>query len=131
MATAATDAPPSESGAGRPVAVKLSDESVPELVGRLVDDARGLVSAEIELYKAKAGERVSAYKAAAIFFAAAGVLALAALIALLVGLIMTLATLIGPGFATAAVVIVVLTVAAVLGMVGRGKLAKPDTGAPR
>lgn len=118
-------------GGGRPVAVTLSDESVPELVGRLVDDTRGLVSAEVELYKAKAAERVSAYKAAAIFFGAAGVLALAALIALLVGLIMTLATLIGPGFATAAVVIVVLTVAGVLAMVGRGKLAPPNTGAPR
>ena len=56
---------------------------------------------------------------------------LAALIALLVGLIMTLATLIGPGFATAAVVIGVLTIAAVLALIGRGKLAPPNTGAPR
>lgn len=119
------------STAGRPLAVQLSDESVPELVGRLLDDTRGLVSAEVELQKAKLGERVSAYKAAAIFFVAAGVLGLAALIALLVGLIMTLATLIGPGFATAAVVIAVLTIAAVLALVGRGKLAPPNTGAPR
>lgn len=118
-------------GEGRPRAVHLSDESVPELVGRLVEDTRGLVSAEVELQKAKLSERVSAYKTAAIFFAAAGVLGLCALIALLVGLIMTLATLIGPGFATAVVVIVVLTVAGVLAMIGRGKLAKPDTGAPR
>lgn len=116
---------------GRPVAVRLSDESVPELVGRLVDDTRGVVAAEVELYKAKAAERVSAYKSAAIFFGAAGVLALAALIALLVGLIMTLATLIGPGFATVVVVFAVLAIAAVLGLIGRGKLARPDTGAPR
>lgn len=116
---------------GRPVAVKLSDESVPELVGRLVDDTRGLVSAEVELYKAKISERVAAYKGAVIFFAAAGVLALLAGIGLVVGLIMTLATLIGPGFATAAVVIVLLTVAGVLAMIGRGKLAPPKTGAPR
>lgn len=133
MATAAapTTGPGSAANAGRPVAVKLSDESVPELVGRLVDDTRGLVSAEFELQKAKLGERVSAYKAAAIFFGVAAVLGLAALIALLVGLIMTLATLIGPGFATAVVVIGVLTAAAVLAMVGRGKLARPNTGAPR
>lgn len=136
MATTVTDAglkaandPARDSG--RPIAVKLSDEGVPELVGRLVDDARGVVSAELEFYKAKAGERVSAYKSAAIFFGAAGVLGLCALIALLVGLILTLATLIGPGFATAAVVIAVLTVAAVLGLIGRGKLAPPNTGAPR
>lgn len=133
MATAAPDlnATLASQGDGRPRAVKLSDESLPELVGRLVDDTRGVVSAEVELQKAKLSERVSAYKAAAIFFAAAGVLALAALIALLVGLIVTLATLIGPGFATAVVVIVVLTVAGVLAMVGRGKLAPPNTGAPR
>lgn len=118
-------------GEGRPRAIHLSDESVPELVGRLVDDTRGLVSAEVELQKAKLAERVSAYKTAAIFFAAAGVLGFCALIALLVGLIMTLATLIGPGFATLVVVIVVLTVAGGLAMIGRGKLAKPDTGAPR
>lgn len=118
-------------GSGRPIAVKLSDESVPELVGRLVDDTRGLVSAEVELYKAKLSERVAAYRTAAIFFAAAGVLGLCALIALLVGLIMTLATLIGPGFATAAVVLVVLTIAGILALIGRGKLARPNTGAPR
>lgn len=129
----AASAPPAqaETGTGRPVAVHLSDESVPELVGRLVDDTRGVVSAELELYRAKISERVAAYKTAAIFFAGAGVLALCALIALLVGLILTLATLIGPGFATAVVVIAVLTVAAVLGLIGRGKLAPPDTGAPR
>lgn len=132
MATAAAARTPANTdGKGRPISVQLSDETVPELVGRLVDDTRGLVAAEVELYKAKASERVAAYKTAAIFFAAAGVLALAALIALLVGLIMTLATLIGPGFATAAIVIAVFTVAAILGMIGVGKLAPPKTGAPR
>ena len=132
MATSAPARNPnSADGKSRPIAVQLSDETVPELVGRLVDDTRGLVAAEVELYKAKASERVAAYKTAAVFFAAAGVLALSALIALLVGLIMTLATLIGPGFATAAVVIVIFTIAAILGMIGVGKLAPPKTGAPR
>lgn len=101
------------------------DEGVAALVARLVDDTRDLAGAEIALYKARAGERASAYKNAAIFFVVAGVLALAALIALLVGLIITLATLVGPGFATAIVVVVVLVLAAVLGIVGKGKLAAP------
>jgi hypothetical protein len=118
-------------GSGRPTAIHLSDESVPELVGRLVDDTRGVVSAEVELYKAKLGERVAAYKAAVIFFAAAGVLALAGLIALLVGLILTLASLIGPGLATLVVVGAVFALAAVLALIGRGKLAPADTGATR
>ena len=101
------------------------DQNVSTLVSRLVGEARGLASAEVALVKARAGERVSAYRSAAIFFAIAGVLALAALIALLVGLILTIATLVGPGFATAIVVVVTLVVAAVLGIIGKGRLAAP------
>lgn len=101
------------------------EEGVTTLMGRLVDDSRNLVSAEIALYRAKVGERASAYKSAAIFFGAAAVLALAALIALLVGLIMSLATLIGPLGATAVVVVVVFLIAGVLGLIGRGKLRQP------
>ena len=101
------------------------EEKLSTIVGNLVDDTRELAKAEIALTKAKVGERVAAYKNAVIFFAVAGVLALCALIALLVGLIVSLATLIGPGFATAAVVIGTLVIAAVLGMIGKGKLAKP------
>lgn len=102
---------------------ELEDEPVATLMSRLVDDTRALAGAELALYKAKLGERTTAYKNAAIFFAAAGVLALAALIALLVGLILSLATLVGPGFATAIVVIVVLAIAGVLAVVGKNKLA--------
>ena len=105
------------------------DESLAALAGRAVEETRGVVSAEIELYKARFAERAAAYQSAAIFFVIAGVLALAALIALLVGLILTLATLIGPGLATAAVVGVVLLVAAVLGIVGKRKLAPANLGA--
>ncbi len=99
---------------------------VTTLVGRLVDESRTLVSAEIALYKAKAGERVSAYKSAIVFFAIAGVLGLAALVALLVGLIMALATVLHPIWATLIVVGVVLLLAAILGIVGKGRLAGPE-----
>jgi len=118
---------PAESSA----AARIDVATLPELVGRLVDDARSVVSSEVELYKAKAGERVSAYRSAAVFFVAAGVLALAALIALLVGLILTLATLVGPGYATAIVVVAVLAIAAVLGLIGKSRLqpAQPDVAA--
>lgn len=101
------------------------DVNVGVLVSRLVDETRTLAGAEIALYQARIGERVSAYKNAAIFFAIAGVLALAGLIALLVGAILALATLVGPGFATAIVVVVVFAIAGVLGIVGKGKLAPP------
>lgn len=98
------------------------EEGIGTLVTQLVDDARGLASAEVALVKARIGERTSAYKNAAIFFVGAGVLALAALIALLVGLILSLSTLIGPGLATAAVVIATLGIAAVLAIIGKGRL---------
>lgn len=103
----------------------LPEPSVAALVTQFVDDGRELVSAEVALYKAKASERLNAYKGAAIFFAAAGVLALAALIALLVGLILSFATLIGPGWATLAVIGVTLLIAGVLALIGKGRLAPP------
>jgi hypothetical protein len=99
------------------------EEGLATLVAQLVDDARGLASAEVALVKARVGERTSAYKNAAIFFVVAGVLALAGLIALLVGLILSLATLIGPGLATAAVVLAVFAIAGVLAIIGKGRLA--------
>lgn len=103
----------------------IEEEGITTLIGRLVDDSRHVVSAEIGMYKAKASERIAAYKSAIVFFAVAGVLALAALIALLVGLIMALATLVGPLLATVIVVVVVLALAGGLAFVGKGKLAAP------
>ena len=97
----------------------------PALVSRLVDDARDVARAEVGVYKAKAAERAQAYKGAVIFFGAAAVLALEALGALLVGLIMTLATLVGPGFATLIVVGGVFALAGVLAYLGKGRLAPP------
>ena len=102
-----------------------SGENVSALVSRLVGEARGLASAEVGLVKARVAERVAAYRNAVIFFAIAGVLAFSAFIALLVGLILTIATLVGPGFATAIVVVTCFVVAAVLGIVGKGRLAAP------
>lgn len=109
--------------AGAPIEVHVVErESVSSLFSRLVDDVRNLVKAEIALQKARLGERIAGYKSALVFFAAAGVLALAALIALLVGLIMTLTPRVGPGFATLIVVGTVLVVAAVLGLIGKSRL---------
>lgn len=106
-----------------PIRPEPADEGVSTLVHRAVEDARELARAEVALVKAKVGERTTAYKAAGAYFAVAGVLALAALEALLVGLILSLATLWGPGWATAAVVGGTLVIALVLGLVGKGKLA--------
>lgn len=103
----------------------VEDEGIATLVGQLIDDARGLAHAEVALVKARVGERANAYKNAAVFFVAAGVLALAALIALLVGAILALATLVGPGIATGIVVIGVLAIAGILALIGKSRLARP------
>lgn len=101
----------------------LHDEGVSTLIHRAVDDARALALAEVDLVKARVGDRIAVYKSVAIYFGIAGVLALAALIALLVGLILSLATLIGPGGATAIVIGATLAIAAILAFIGKGKLA--------
>lgn len=109
----------------RPDPLLEADEGISSLVHRAVEDARALAQAEVALVKAKVGERATAYKNAGLFFGIAAVLALAALVALLVGLILSLATLVGPGWATAIVVAGTLAVAGVLAVIGKGKLAPP------
>lgn len=101
---------------------RVLPDSIPQLVTQLATDARDVAKAEIALAKAKALFAVTRYRAAAIRFAIAGVLGLAALIALLIGAILSLATLIGPGWATLAVVGVVLVIAALLALSGKSAL---------
>ena len=114
----------------RPSPPASADEpSLATLFSTAASDARALAGAEVELFKARLGERVTAYRGAVTLFAIAGVLALAALIALLVGLILSLATLIGPGLATAVVVLATLILAGVLALIGKGRLAAPRHGA--
>jgi len=105
--------------AARPDASSLG---VSGLVSQLTDDAKEFARAEVALQKAKVGAAVGRYKNAVIFFAVAGVLALAGLIALLVGLIETLATKVGPGLATLIVVGIVFTTAGVLAVIGKNRL---------
>lgn len=108
----------------RPVLTPSVDEAgLTTLVARLTSDAREVARAEIALVKARVSDSITRYRNAAVFFAAAGVLALAALIALLVGLILTIATLVGPGFATLIVTGIVLVIAGVLAMIGKGRLS--------
>ena len=102
--------------------VPIEEPGIGQLVSQLAVDAREMALAEVALVKARASASVTRYKSAAVFFAIAGVLALAALIALLVGLIMTVATLIGPGWATLAVVGTVLLIAVILGLIGKSRL---------
>lgn len=104
----------------------LGEPSIPHLFARLTSDAREVAHAEIGLAKARIADGVTRYRTAAIYFAIAAVLGFTSLIALLVGLILSLATLVGPGFATAIVVGVVLILAAILALRGKAALGSGD-----
>ena len=86
------------------------EESIADLVGRLIDDGREVARAEVNLYRQIARRRSARAKSGIVRLVAAGILAWFAGIALTVGLVIALATLIGPlasGLLIAAVVGVV------------------------
>ena len=91
------------------------DESIGDLFGRLVDDAKGFGQAELDYYRILVRERLRAAKTSLWMGAVAMSLALAASVALVVGLVLTLAPLVGPGWATLIVVSVALGFASLMG----------------
>ena len=104
------------------------DESLGTLVVRLVDDAKAYARAEVGVWKAVASARSSDAVMAIAFGAGAVAFALAALTALLVGLILLLRLWIGIGGATAVVVVAALLLAGVLGMMAQSRFRKVTSG---
>lgn len=94
------------------------EESFPELVSRVVDDAKEVARAEVDLVKARAVEKVAGYRAAALLFAGAALLALLAAVGLVVGLLFILSVGLGPGWATLIVAGGLLLLAGLLGWLG-------------
>lgn len=92
-----------------------SDDSIPSLVARLVEDGRQFVRSELGLYRARLLSRADEARNAVIFAVLALSLAQATLVAALVGLLMVLRQPLGPGGATAVVV--------AAGLAGAGLLA--------
>lgn len=108
----------------------VEQPSISDLVHQLATDAREFASAEVAVAKAKALDRVGRYRTAGIYFGIAAVLGMAALPALLVGLIMTLTPLVGAGFATLIVIGLTLVLAGVIALIGKSRLA-PSQESPR
>ena len=100
-----------------------ADASIGDLFHQLVDEGRNLVGAEVNLYKQIALFRVGKAKAGLVALVAAGLLAYAALIAFLVGLVIGLADLIGPVLGGLVVLGVSGGVAFLLVRFGLGKMA--------
>lgn len=93
------------------------------LVMRLIDDAKAWAAAELAYAKAVAGERLRIARSGAVLLVAALVLLHGALIALFVGAVLSLATLVGPGWATLIVVGVSAVVAAILAKMAANRFA--------
>ena len=84
------------------------DESIGALLGRLAEDGRAFVKAEVNVYKAVAARRMKRARNGLIALAIGVVLLVCSVTALLLGLVLWLATLIGPllaGLAVAAALI--------------------------
>lgn len=105
------------------IAPAQPDEGLGDLVSRLVADARTYATAEAALLRETATSRARAARGGAVMLVAALLLVSAAVTALIVGVLMTLAEAVGPAWATAIVVVVTLVVAGLLGWLGARKLS--------
>ena len=101
-----------------------TDDGIGATIVQVAEDARAYATAQVDLAKAIAFARLTAAKGGIILGVIAAVLGITALGALLVGAIMTLATKVGPGFATLIVVGIVLLVAGVLGKMAATRLSR-------
>ncbi|WP_159713072.1 phage holin family protein [Sphingomonas sp. AX6] len=98
------------------------------LIGRLVKDGKGYARAEICYAKALAGERMRAAKSGIVFLVAGLVLLHGALIALFVGLVLSLATWVGPFWSMLIVVAVASIIGGVLAKIGLAHFQRAKTG---
>lgn len=96
------------------------------LLGQLLEDARALARAEIELVRSKAFALLRRSRTAILLLLAAAGLALASLVALLVGLVMQLAPLVGPAFGGVIVLVGGLLIAGLLGWLATRRIAGPS-----
>lgn len=98
------------------------DDSIGDLVGRLIEDGRAYARAEIELLRQIARHRSARARSGAIALAVGVVLLLSSLTALILGFVLGLATLVGPLAAGLIVAAILAGVGYVLVRIGLGGL---------
>ncbi len=91
------------------------DESIAALFSRVLSDAENLARAEIELQKAKVVARIDDARNGVLLLLASVATGSVALTALVVGVLMVLSRIVGPGWATAIVVGTLLVLSALMG----------------
>jgi hypothetical protein len=100
-----------------------ADSSVGDLFSQLVADGRNLVSAEVNLYKQIAAYRAGKAKTGIVALVAGGLLAFAALIAFMVGVVIDLGELVDSAALGGLIVLLVVGVIAfLLFRFGAGKM---------
>lgn len=95
-----------------------------DLFARIIDDVANLVRAELNLYRQTAYRRAMRARAGAIALASGAAIVTAGLIALMLGIVLGLATLIGPIAAGVAVAVASGVVGYVLIRFGIAEIAK-------
>lgn len=98
------------------------DRAVGELVHELIENGKAYARAEIGLYKAIAAAKGKALALPIALFAAAFLIGMTALTALAVGVVMALATLIGPLAAGFVGMLIFAAVAGILGWYGYSRI---------
>ena len=98
------------------------EESIGDLFGRLVEDGRRYARAEVDLLKRIARHRVGRARNGLIALAAGAVLLLSSLTALILGLVLGLASLIGPVLAGLAIAAALAGIGYLLIRIGIGGL---------
>jgi hypothetical protein len=91
------------------------EDSITSLVSRLIDDGEEFVRAELKLYRARVFSRLDEARNAILLGIGALVLAQSVVVAALVGLLLTMRRLVGPGWATLVVVGGGLLITAMMG----------------
>lgn len=94
------------------------EESIGALIGRLAEDGRAFVQAEVGVWKAVAARRAARARGGLIALAIGAVLLICSVTALLLGLVLWLATLIGPLLAGLAVAAFLILAGLVLVRIG-------------
>ncbi|MFA7587729.1 MAG: phage holin family protein [Novosphingobium sp.] len=91
---------------------------------QLAEDAKALAKAEAEYQKARAAYAGGAARSIATMAVLAGTFAFFALMALVLGAVLTLAPILSPGGATATVTGALLAMAALFGLLARSRVRK-------
>ncbi len=98
---------------------------LPVLLKQLIEDARNVARAEIDLFKARAFDLVARSRTALVLLVTALLAVQGAVVALMVGLVLQLAPIVGAAFAGLIVTAVLLLIAGLLAWIAIRVLTRP------